>query len=155
MSDMISTQTRAEIEPLVRIDRRAWGVLAVLCGAVFLEGIDVSMLGVALPAIRDELDMSTSALQWIVSAYVLGYGGFVRLGGRAADLSAEVGCWRSGELRASPAPRPYPSPCAAWRMRVSWLLWPMPLSRPPGGSAAPSASRILRRSSGSWPASVP
>jgi MFS family permease len=64
----------------------AWGMLAVLCGAVFLEGIDVSMLGVALPAIRAELGMSTSALQWVVSAYVLGYGGFVLLGGRAADL---------------------------------------------------------------------
>jgi len=65
---------------------RAWALLAVLCGAVFLEGIDVSMLGVALPSIRADLDMSTSSLQWIVSAYVLGYGGFVLLGGRAADL---------------------------------------------------------------------
>ena len=61
-------------------------MLAVLCGAVFLEGIDVSMLGVALPAIRADLGMSTSTLQWVVSAYVLGYGGFVLLGGRAADL---------------------------------------------------------------------
>jgi MFS family permease len=75
--------------PPQRIDRltgRAWGILFVLCGAVFLEGVDVSMLGVALPAIRADLDMSTSALQWVVSAYVLGYGGFVLLGGRAADL---------------------------------------------------------------------
>jgi MFS family permease len=67
-------------------DRRAWAVLLVLCGAIFLEGVDVSMLGVALPAIRAELDMSTTSLQWVVSAYVLGYGGFVLLGGRAADL---------------------------------------------------------------------
>ena len=69
-----------------RLTGRAWGILFVLCGAVFLEGVDVSMLGVALPAIRADLDMSTSALQWVVSAYVLGYGGFVLLGGRAADL---------------------------------------------------------------------
>jgi MFS family permease len=68
------------------ISRRAWAVLLVLAGAVFLEGLDVSMMGVALPAIRDEMDMSTAALQWVVSAYVLGYGGFVLLGGRAADL---------------------------------------------------------------------
>jgi MFS family permease len=61
-------------------------VLLVLCGAVFLEGADVSMMGVALPSIRDELDLSTTTLQWVVSAYVLGYGGFVLLGGRAADL---------------------------------------------------------------------
>ena len=58
----------------------------MLCGAVFLEGIDVSMMGVALPSIRAELGLSTAALQWVVSAYVLGYGGFVLLGGRAADL---------------------------------------------------------------------
>jgi MFS family permease len=68
------------------LDRRAWALLIVLCGAVFLEGLDVSMMGVALPEIRAEMDMSTSALQWVVSAYVLGYGGFVLLGGRAADL---------------------------------------------------------------------
>lgn len=69
-----------------RLSGRAWGVLLVLCGAIFLEGIDVSMLGVALPSIRAELDLPTSSLQWVVSAYVLGYGGFVLLGGRAADL---------------------------------------------------------------------
>ncbi|WP_426448293.1 MFS transporter [Paenibacillus sp. S-38] len=64
----------------------SWGLLIVLCGAIFLEGIDVSMMGVALPSIRMELGMSTGALSWVVSAYVLGYGGFMLLGGRAADL---------------------------------------------------------------------
>ncbi|MCR8643390.1 MFS transporter [Paenibacillus sp. N1-5-1-14] len=65
----------------------SWGLLFVLCGAIFLEGIDVSMMGVALPSIRTELGMSTSELSWVVSAYVLGYGGFMLLlGGRAADL---------------------------------------------------------------------
>ncbi|MBY8867783.1 MFS transporter [Streptomyces sennicomposti] len=65
---------------------RAWGVLFVLCGAIFLEGVDVAMLNVALPSIRADLDMSTGMLQWVMSAYVLGYGGFMLLGGRAADL---------------------------------------------------------------------
>jgi MFS family permease len=69
-----------------RMTGRAWGLLLVLCGAVFLEGLDISMMGVALPSIRAELGLSTGALQWVVSAYVLGYGGFVLLGGRAADL---------------------------------------------------------------------
>lgn len=64
----------------------SWALLLVLCGAIFLEGIDVSMMGVALPSIRTELDMSTSSLSWVVSAYVLGYGGFMLLGGRAADM---------------------------------------------------------------------
>jgi len=69
-----------------QLSRRAWGALFVLCGALFLDALDVSMIGVALPSIRDDLHMSTSSLQWVVSAYVLGYGGFLLLGGRAADL---------------------------------------------------------------------
>jgi MFS family permease len=66
--------------------RQAWAVLGVLSGTIFLEGLDVSMMGVALPSMRADLGLSTGALQWVVSAYVLGYGGFVLLGGRAADL---------------------------------------------------------------------
>ena len=61
-------------------------MLLVLCGALFLDAMDVSMIGVALPSIREDLGLSTSSLQWVVSAYVLGYGGFLLLGGRAADL---------------------------------------------------------------------
>src|SRR5262249_6737576 len=69
-----------------QLSRRAWAMLLVLCGALFLDALDVSMVGVALPSIKTDLDMSTSSLQWVVSAYVLGYGGFLLLGGRAADL---------------------------------------------------------------------
>jgi MFS family permease len=68
------------------VTKKAWALLLVLCGAIFLEGVDISMMGVALPAIRADLGLSTTALQWVVSGYVLGYGGFVLLGGRAADL---------------------------------------------------------------------
>jgi EmrB/QacA subfamily drug resistance transporter len=69
-----------------QLSRRAWAALLVLCGALFLDALDVSMIGVALPSIRTDLHLSTSSLQWVVSAYVLGYGGFLLLGGRAADL---------------------------------------------------------------------
>ncbi|GAA0985003.1 MFS transporter [Acrocarpospora macrocephala] len=72
--------------PQGRMDGRAWGVLFVLCGAIFLEGIDVAMLNVALPSIRADLGLSTGTLSGVVSAYVLGYGGFMLLGGRTADL---------------------------------------------------------------------
>ncbi|MGD9695256.1 MAG: MFS transporter [Thermoleophilia bacterium] len=65
---------------------RAWGALLVLCSALFLDALDVSMVGVALPSIGSDLQMSTGALQWVVSAYVLGFGGFLLLGGRVADL---------------------------------------------------------------------
>jgi len=63
-----------------------WGILIVLSGALLLDGLDVSMVGVALPSIRGALHISTSSLQWIVSGYTLGYGGLLLLGGRAADL---------------------------------------------------------------------
>ncbi|MEV6200268.1 MFS transporter [Streptomyces sp. NPDC051771] len=65
---------------------RAWGLLVVLSGAVFLEGIDVAMLAVAVPTVRAELGLTTAAAAWVMSAYVLGYAGFTLLGGRAADL---------------------------------------------------------------------
>ena len=65
---------------------RLWGALIVLCGALFLDALDTSMVGVALPSIRSSLGLSTSTLQWVVSGYVLGYGGFLLLGGRMADL---------------------------------------------------------------------
>jgi EmrB/QacA subfamily drug resistance transporter len=69
-----------------RLTKAAWAALLVLCAALFLDAMDVSSTGVALPSIREDLGMSTSSLQWVVSAYVLGYGGFLLLGGRAADL---------------------------------------------------------------------
>jgi MFS family permease len=63
-----------------------WGLLFAVCGALFLDGLDISMVGVALPSIRADLGISTTQLQWVVSGYVLGYGGLLLLGGRAADL---------------------------------------------------------------------
>ncbi|MFJ2958109.1 MFS transporter [Streptomyces sp. NPDC087270] len=63
-----------------------WGALLVLCAALFLDALDVSMVGVALPSIGSDLHLSTSSLQWVVSGYILGYGGLLLLGGRAADL---------------------------------------------------------------------
>ncbi len=69
-----------------RWDARLWGALILLCGVVFLDGLDVSMVGVALPSIQEDLGLTTSQLQWVVSAYVLGFGGLLLLGGRAADL---------------------------------------------------------------------
>ncbi|WP_326959343.1 MFS transporter [Amycolatopsis sp. NBC_01286] len=69
-----------------RMTPRARGLLLVLCGAMFLDALDVSMKGVALPSIGAELGLTTASLQWVVSGYVLGFGGFLLLGGRAADL---------------------------------------------------------------------
>src|SRR6478672_11886449 len=69
-----------------RWDARLWTALFLLCGVLFLDGLDVSMVGVALPSIQADLGLTTSQLQWVVSGYVLGYGGLLLLGGRTADL---------------------------------------------------------------------
>jgi EmrB/QacA subfamily drug resistance transporter len=84
-----TTETASSIEVPQDEQRwtpRLWGILAVLCAVLFLDGLDVSMVGVALPSIGTELNLSTSSLQWIVNGYVLGYGGLLLLGGRTADL---------------------------------------------------------------------
>src|SRR5918996_5898380 len=65
---------------------RLWGVLLTVSLVVGLDALDVSMVGVALPVIQADLGLSTSALQWVVSGYVLSYGGLLLLGGRTADL---------------------------------------------------------------------
>lgn len=66
--------------------RAQWLLLMVVCTVLALDGLDVSMVGVALPSIGQELNLGTDSLQWIVSAYVLGYGSLLLLGGRLADL---------------------------------------------------------------------
>src|SRR4051795_12316360 len=83
---IVRRMTNTSSLPTARWDRSVWGLLAVLCGVLFLDGLDVSMVGMALPSIESDLGLSTSQLQWIVSGYVLGYGGFLLLGGRSADL---------------------------------------------------------------------
>src|SRR3954451_23397805 len=61
-------------------------LLAVICGVVFLDTLDLSLVQVALPSIGSALHLGEAPLQWIVSAFVLGYGGFLLLGGRCADV---------------------------------------------------------------------
>src|SRR5690242_4960785 len=67
-------------------DARRWLGLALLCSAFFMVILDVAIVNVALPSIQADLDFSPQDLQWVVSAYALTFGGFLLLGGRAADL---------------------------------------------------------------------
>src|SRR6476619_5437164 len=66
--------------------RRGKLTLALLCVVAFLDFVDASIVNVALPSIRRDLHFSVQSLQWVVSGYLLTYGGFMLLGGRAADL---------------------------------------------------------------------
>jgi EmrB/QacA subfamily drug resistance transporter len=63
-----------------------WLILVLLALAQFMVILDVSIVNVALPAIEHAFHMNQSSLQWIVTAYTLAFGGFLLLGGRAADL---------------------------------------------------------------------
>ncbi|MDG4782477.1 MFS transporter [Micromonospora sp. WMMD961] len=60
--------------------------LLLLCAVQFMDALDLSVVGIALPAIQHNFSLSEGTLQWVVSAYVLGYGGFLLLGGRTADI---------------------------------------------------------------------
>ena len=60
--------------------------LALLCAVAFLDFIDASIVNIALPDIRADLHFSVQSLQWVLSGYLLTYGGFMLLGGRAGDL---------------------------------------------------------------------
>ncbi len=77
----------AEAPSLLRTGRGSL-TLALLLLVQFLDFLDVSIVNVALPSIKHELAFSEQNLQWVVSGYVLTYGGFLLLGGRAADLRA-------------------------------------------------------------------
>jgi EmrB/QacA subfamily drug resistance transporter len=65
--------------------RKRW-TLALCCLAQFMVILDVSIVNVALPSIRNDLGFSVTNLQWVVNAYTLTFAGFLLLGGRAADL---------------------------------------------------------------------
>jgi len=73
-------------EPSVLATRRGKLILALLCGVALLDFVDASIVNVALPSIRSDLGFSVQSLQWVLSAYLLTYGGFMLLGGRMADL---------------------------------------------------------------------
>src|SRR5579862_4677833 len=66
--------------------RRGKLTLAFVCAVGFLDFVDASIVNVALPTIRHHLHFSVQSLQWVLSGYLLTYGGFMLLGGRAADL---------------------------------------------------------------------
>ncbi len=69
-----------------RSDRRKWFALALLSAVQFMVVLDLAIVNVALPSIKVDLGFSQENLQWVMSAYALVFGGFLLLGGRAADL---------------------------------------------------------------------
>src|SRR4051812_43704779 len=76
--------------------RSRWWTLAVLAVAQFMVVLDVTIVNVALPKIQTDLGFTAENLQWIVSAYTLVFGGFLLLGGRAADLLGRRAVFMTG-----------------------------------------------------------
>jgi EmrB/QacA subfamily drug resistance transporter len=81
-----SEMTTITGQPSFLATRRGKLTLALLCAVAFLDFVDGSIVNIALPSIRRELHFSVASLVWVVGAYLLTYGGFMLLGGRAADL---------------------------------------------------------------------
>jgi EmrB/QacA subfamily drug resistance transporter len=67
-------------------DPNRWKALTIVCAAFFMTVLDVSIVNVALPSIGRALHFSEANLQWVITAYAITFGGFLLLGGRAADL---------------------------------------------------------------------
>ena len=74
------------LQPSFLATRRGKLTLALLAAVAFLDFVDASIVNIALPSIRRDLGFSEQGLQWVPSGYLLTYGGFMLLGGRAADL---------------------------------------------------------------------
>lgn len=75
----------AAASPPAEHDRR-WLVLVLVCIAQFMVVLDATVVNVALPSIQNDLHFTASSLQWVVNSYTLAFGGFLLLGGRAADF---------------------------------------------------------------------
>jgi EmrB/QacA subfamily drug resistance transporter len=71
---------------MVETTQRKWLALALLATVQFMVVLDIAIVNVALPSIQVDLGFSQENLQWVISAYALFFGGFLLLGGRAADL---------------------------------------------------------------------
>jgi EmrB/QacA subfamily drug resistance transporter len=77
---------------------RRWTALILLCAAQFVVVLDTSIVNVALPSIGTGLHFSEANLPWVVNAYVIAFGGFLLLGGRAADLLGRRRVFMAGLL---------------------------------------------------------
>lgn len=81
---MVGGRTEA---PTESVPRGAGVILALACAAEFMVVLDASIVNVALPAIRTDLELATGTLQWVVNAYALPFAGLLLLGGRLVDLA--------------------------------------------------------------------
>ena len=106
---MTPTSSSTPAPPSFLETRRGKLTLALMCAVAFMDLLDGTIVNVALPVIRTDLHFSVQNLQWVPSAYLLTYGGFLLLGGRRLICSAGGACSLPGR-RSSGSRRS----CAAW-----------------------------------------
>src|SRR5215470_1034875 len=82
----MSNQSMASTADVREGTDRRWLILSVLVVAQFMVVLDVAIVNVALPTIKNDLHFSEGGLQWVVTAYAILFGGVLLLGGRMADL---------------------------------------------------------------------
>ncbi|HWC38169.1 MAG TPA: DHA2 family efflux MFS transporter permease subunit, partial [Acidimicrobiales bacterium] len=79
------TTSHAAADPTTGSDRRRWFALAAIVAAQFMVVLDIAIVNVALPSIKNDLHFSQESLQWVITAYSIMFGGVLLLGGRLAD----------------------------------------------------------------------
>src|SRR5438477_7986597 len=95
---MRMTASLAAREDTAPSNRRRWLALAVIVAAQFMVVLDVAIVNVALPSIKNDLGFSEQSLQWVITAYTILFGGVLLFGGRMADLLGRRRLFMAGIL---------------------------------------------------------
>src|SRR5215475_11655321 len=89
-------RTRLRLVGMTEHNRSNWLALYVLCVGMLMIVLDVTVVNVALPSIRDDLGFSQSSLAWVVNAYLIAFGGLLLLAGRLGDILGRKNVFMAG-----------------------------------------------------------
>ena len=123
---------------MARTSPSPWPALVVVCFAQLMVILDATIVNVALPSIRDDLKLTPADLQWIINSYTLVFGGFLLLGGRAADLIGRRKLFVAGTVIFTVA-----SLLNAIATSGEWLIVSRGLQGLGGALASPAALSII------------
>src|SRR5438093_11631950 len=93
---MTQAQGGIETKTEAMSDRSRWVALYVLCAGMLMIVLDITVVNVALPSIKDDLGFDQSSLAWVANAYLITFGGLLLLAGRLGDL---LGHWTIFRIR--------------------------------------------------------
>src|SRR4051794_19719809 len=104
MEQQAMTSEQATTTPAA--DRRRWMALYVLCIGMLMIVLDVTVVNVALPTMKQDLGFSQSSLAWVVNAYLIAFGGLLLLAGRFGDILGRKNIFMAGSAPFTPAAPP-------------------------------------------------